>query len=222
MPLTDDQIRAYRERSFVSVPLRIKDLGAFHLEAYVHQGSEELIISSTERPDPDLLFRRHHDLLSEAKHSPADGDVYWNLGVAFIEDGEYHLAWHAFEKALLLTPNDPTIHVQLGKLLGHDLRRVDDAIAAFEQSISSPEAAPEAHVELAIMLRSSRRLDDAEAAVRRGLETHPDDARLLEALGVILIELDRKAEAVPVLEKSLHLHGPDPEIRALLAEAHSR
>lgn len=219
IPLNDEQLRTFRQRNFLSVGLRIKDLGAFHFESYVHEGRVEIVIESSERAEPWTLFRDHHDLLAEAKGSPQDADVYWNLGVAFIDEREYQLAWHAFEKALSLAPDDGAILFQIGKLLGHDLRRVDDAIAAFERTAALPDPAPEVFVELAVMFRSSDRLNDAEAAARRGLDVHPDHPRLLEALGVILIELDRAREAIAVLERSLELHGSDPEIEALLAEA---
>lgn len=220
VPLSEEQLREYRQRNFASVPLTIKDLGAFHLEAYVLRGCEEVVISSGARLDPSALFRSHHDLLEEAQRSPDDVTVFWNLGVAFLDEGECQLAWHAFEKALQIAPRDGSIHFQIGKLLGHDLGRVDDAIAALERAATlPPDVSAEVYLELAVMHRSSGRLSNAEDAVRRGLDACPDHASLLEALGVILIELDRAREAIPVLESSLELHGSDPEIEELLAHA---
>lgn len=219
IPLTEDQLREYQQRNFLAMPLRIAQLGAFHFEAYARKGCEEVVIASAARSDPWTLFRDHHDLLAEARLAPEDADVYWNLGMAFIDEGEHHLAWHAFDKARELAPDDATIHFQIGKLLGHHLYRVDEAIAALERATALPT--PDVHVELAVMLRSSQRLRDAEAAVRRGLAAHPDHAFLLEALGVILLELDRASDAIVVLEHSLQVHGPNPEIHELLAQARS-
>jgi tetratricopeptide (TPR) repeat protein len=221
VPLDDEQLATYRQRNFVSVGLRIKDLGAFQLEAYVQEGRPEIVVENTERADPWSLFREHRDLLAEARAAPQDADVYWNLGVAFSDEREYQLAWHAFEKALSLVPDDVAIQLEIGRLLGHNLGRVDDAIAALERAAAMPNPAPDVHVELAIMLRSSDRLPEAQAAVRRGLEAHPDHRLLLEALGVILIELERADEAIPVLERSLEVHGSDPEIEELLGQARS-
>lgn len=221
VPLTDEQLRDYRRRTFASVDLSIRDLGAFHFEAYVQAGLEEIVITSAPRRDRWALFRDHAELLATAQQSPDDADTYWNLGVAFIEAGEHQLAWHAFERALALEPNDPSIHFEIAKLLGRDLRRVDDAIAVLERAIGLPDAAAEVHFELAALLRSSNRLEAAESAVRRGLDAHRDHGPLLEALGVLLIELDRPAEATQVLERCLELHGPDPEIQALLTRARS-
>ena len=185
VPLTDDQIAEYRRKNFVSVPLGIPHLGAFDLEAYVQEGREELVIASAARRDPAALFRGHPDLLEEARRAPEDADVYWNLGVAFLDEGEYQLAWHALDKARALLPDDGAIWFQLGSLLGYHLHRVDEAIAALERASALPEPRPEVYSELAVMLRSSERLGDAELAVRRGLAVFPDHARLLEALGVI-------------------------------------
>jgi tetratricopeptide (TPR) repeat protein len=217
VPLADEQLAEYRRRNFIALPLAIKDLGELHLEISTPDGEPEIVIHGTAQPDRDLLFRDHLDLLAEAKESPDDGDVLWNLAMAYLEDGEHQLAWHALERALSLSPDDPTIHYEIGRVLGHHLRRVDEAIAAYERAIASPEAAVEAYVELAVVQRSSQRLPEAEAAVRRGLQAFADHPRLLEALGVILGELERHAEAVEVLERSLALHGPDPEILELLA-----
>lgn len=190
VPLSDEQLADYRRNNVVSVPLKIQHLGAFHLEAYVQKGSEELVIASAERSHPDALFRGHLDLLEEAHRSPEDADVYWNLGVAFIDEGDYQLAWHAFDKARALLPDDAAIWFQLGTLSGHHLHRVDEAIAALERASSLPDPTPEVFIELAVMLRSSERLRDAELAVRRGLAVFPDHAELLEALEVIVGELE--------------------------------
>lgn len=190
VPLNDDQVAEFRRTNIVSVPLRIQQLGAFHLEAYVQEGREELVIASAARCVPEALFRGHLDLREEARRAPEDADVYWNLGVAFIDDGEYQLAWHAFGKARALLPADGAIWFQLGKLLGHHLHRVDEAIAALERASALPDPTPEVYIELAVMLRSSERLRDAESAVRRGLAAFPDHADLLEALDVILEVLE--------------------------------
>lgn len=217
--MDDAQAAAFRRSNYASLDVRLPNFGALRLEAYVCNDTEEAVISSTPRCDEWVLFRDHHELLAEAKASPDDADVYWNLGVAFIDEGEFQLAWHAFEKARALLPDDGGIHLELGKLLGHDLYRVDEAITLLERATTLSEPAVEVFIELAVMLRSSKRLDDAERAVRRGLVTFVDHPKLLEALGVVLLELERGAEAVVVLKRCLALHGPDAELQELLTRA---
>lgn len=220
VPLTDDQLATFRKTNFLSVPLRFVDWpGSFHFEAYLRDGREELVVSSLERLNPWGLFREHRDLLEEAVRSPKDADVYWNLAMEFLDEGESQLAWHALERALELSPDDGSICLHLGKLLGHDLRRVEEAITILERAKDLPKPSPEIHVELAVMHRSSNRPKEAEAAVKRGLAAFPDDPSLMEAHGVLLLELERHEEAAVVLERSLQLHGPDLEIKTLLHEA---
>lgn len=219
-PLTDDQLATFRKTNFLSVPLRFVEWpGTFQFEASLRDGREELVVSSCERLNPWGLFRDHRDLLEEALRSPEDADVYWNLAMEFLAEDESQLAWHALVRALELAPDDGSICLQLGKVLGHDLRRVEEAITVLERARELAEPSPEVHVELAVMLRSSNRPGEAEAAVQRGLAAFPDDPSLMEAHGVLLLELERPEEAAVVLERSLQLHGADREIETLLREA---
>ncbi len=217
--MDDAQAAAFRRSNSASLDVRVPNFGALRLEAYVCNDTEEAVLSSTPRCDEWTLFRSHHELLAEAKSAPDDADVYWNLGVAFIEEGEFQLAWHAFEKARVLLPDDGGIHFEIAKLLGRDLFRVDEAITMLERAATLAEPSVEVFVELAVMQRSSKRLEEAERVVRRGLVAFTDHPKLLEALGVILLELQRGIEAVEVLERYVALHGNDDEIQELLVQA---
>ena len=220
--MDDAQAAAFRRSNYASLDVRVPNFGALKLEAYVCNDTEEAVLASSQRCDEWTLFRAHHELLAEAKASPEDADVYWNLGVAFIDEGEFQLAWHAFEKARALLPDDGGIHFEIGKLLGHELFRVDEAIAMLERASTLAEPSVEVFVELAVMQRSSKRLVEAERAARRGLVAFVDHPKLLEALGVILLELERGSEAVEVLERYVTLHGTDDEIEELLVQARAR
>lgn len=189
VPLTDEQLAGFRARNYASAPLSIAKLGSFHLEAYVRENHEEAIFSSPARCDAWTMFRGHRELLAEGRTTPEDADVYWNLGVAFLEDREPHAAWHAFNEAHRRLPEDPDILLELGKVLGHDLCRVDEAIAHLTTASAHAEAPSDVFFELAAMLRASSRGTDALNVVMRGLSRFPTDAGLLEAREVLNEEL---------------------------------
>lgn len=189
IPLAEAQLAEFRRRNHVSVPLAIAKLGTFHLEAFVREGLEEVTFSVPARCDAFTLFRGHQDLIDEARATPDDADVYWNLGVAFLNEREPQLAWHAFSEAHRRMPQDAGILCELGKVLGSDLARVDEAIAHLTTASTLPETTAEVFFELAAMLRSSNRNAEARDVVTRGLERFPDDEGLLEARDVLNEEL---------------------------------
>ena len=189
IPLTDAQLADFRRRHYASVPLAIAKLGTFHLEAYVREGHEEVIFSSPSRCDAFTMFRGHQELIDEARATPDDVDVYWNLGVAFLNEREPQLAWHAFSEAHRRLPQDVGILCELGKVLGSDLARVDEAIDHLTTASALPDTTAEVFFELAAMLRSSNRTADAQDVVARGLALFPGDEGLLEARDVLKEEL---------------------------------
>lgn len=59
----------------------------------------------------------------------------------------------------------------------------------------------------------------AEALLRQGLATQPDQPALLNSLGVMLDELDRTAEGLPLLQRAVHIAPQISSMRANLAAA---
>jgi len=81
----------------------------------------------------------------------------------------------------------------IAALQAQDLAR---AAAAFERALAADPAHAEARSRLAATYRDLQRLDDAEREIRAAIAAHPRDAKAHSALGVILTESGRPAEAV--------------------------
>lgn len=66
---------------------------------------------------------------------------------------------------------------------------------------------------------STGQLEKAAAVLRDGLNTTPDSIAIANQLARVLVELNRKDEAVTVLELAAAQHPDDPEAKANLAKA---
>lgn len=82
---------------------------------------------------------------------------------------------------------------------------LDRAAAAFERRLASDPADTEARYRLANAYRDLQRYDDAEREMREVVDARPRDAKPLSALGVILTESGRPAEAVAAYEAAMTL-----------------
>jgi tetratricopeptide (TPR) repeat protein len=80
-----------------------------------------------------------------------------------------------------------------------------DPAAGALKVIQAEKAPVEPEIDDGYDLHGAGRLQEAEAAYRMALETHGPDALLLYNLGVLLQDMNRKAEAVESYEAALHL-----------------
>ncbi|MGE4064470.1 MAG: tetratricopeptide repeat protein [Rhodospirillaceae bacterium] len=88
----------------------------------------------------------------------------------------------------------------LAALEARDLER---AAAAFARAVAADPADSEARTRLANAYRDLRRLDEAEREIRAVVAARPQDAKAHSALGVILTESGRPAEAVAAYEAAM-------------------
>ena len=80
-----------------------------------------------------------------------------------------------------------------------------DPAAGVLKVIQAEQPAVQAELEDGYDLHEAGRLQEAEAAYRRALDTHGPDALLLYNLGVLLQDMDRKPEAAESYEAALQL-----------------
>jgi tetratricopeptide (TPR) repeat protein len=88
-----------------------------------------------------------------------------------------------------------------------------DPAAGVLKVIQAEQPAVQAEIEDGYDMHEAGRLQEAEAAYRRALDTHGPDALLLYNLGVLLQDMDRKPEAAESYQAALRL---DPA----MADAH--
>jgi tetratricopeptide (TPR) repeat protein len=95
-----------------------------------------------------------------------------------------------------------------------------EALLAYQEAVSLDPGDTEALVGLG---RTRRYLEDyagAEQALLAALAIRPNHQPALEALGTVLVESSRPAEAIPHLEKAVSLEPSDARSRRSLARAH--
>ncbi len=165
------------------------------------EGALKLYRSATERT-PDFL------------------DAWRNIGTLAEDCGDWEVAERAWRKTLELAPDDWTATRGLGLLLG--CTAVGRPIESIEYLVRALQLDPEDGIcrgRLALSYLSAGRWLDAEAACRRGLELHSEDAgwRVLLALSLVRSEDEsRRIEADGLLTLGI------AALREQLASANTR
>lgn len=95
-----------------------------------------------------------------------------------------------------------------------ELKRTDEAIAAFNALVASNPDLSEPHNNLAVLYASQGRLDRARAELEQAVVANPENAVALENLGDVYVRLAARA-----YEQSAQLDGSSRSARAKLALA---
>jgi Flp pilus assembly protein TadD len=101
-------------------------------------------------------------------------------------------------------------------LLDRDFKGV---IAALEVPRLLGQRTARQSLNLGAAYASTGQLEKAAAVLRDGLNTSPDSVAIANQLARVLVELNRKDEAVTVLELAVAQHPEDEEAKANLAKA---
>ena len=139
-----------------------------------------------------------------------DIQVYRSLAVAHASSGDIKPAATAFEKALQLTPENGNLHFQFAMFLsevGQRDRAIDHADRATRHNVELTEA----FILLGRLLSDVGKFDEARAAYGRGLTAHPNNARLVNGLGVVYFRGNQISEAIRRFEQALEI---DPSYQA--------
>ncbi len=132
---------------------------------------------------------------------PGDWSLYHELAVIARDLGEAEEARRAEDAALALRPDEPSALNGRGLLLT-DAGRHDDAARAFEQATRQDPTNGVYFANLGNARRARGDLDGAAAAYQTALEHAPDLGDAANGLGVILVQQQRAADAVPWLERA--------------------
>lgn len=131
------------------------------------------------------------------------------LGLLERQDGNLAAAGRAYEKALALTPKDPQLWVDIGRMRytgGEQIQAVQAANRALELGPGHPRA-----LEFrAQLLRDGGDPAGALALFERALERAPDDLDLLGGQAATLGELGRAGEMLAVTRRMVELSPRDP------------
>jgi tetratricopeptide (TPR) repeat protein len=129
------------------------------------------------------------------------------FGRAYRETGFLPEAVEEFKRAVALDPRTPRAHYYLGLtyLLKDGADRLDDAAAEFKIELASNPEEYFANYYLGVIYAMQRKWDEAAALLRKAAAREPDNPDPYFHLGQALQGLERHAEAVEVLKKSIAL-----------------
>ncbi len=140
-----------------------------------------------------------------------------SLGHALSQTGDFLGAAFYFQKAVELTPNDPSVHYQLANVLG-TLRRSEEALQHFQEALRLDPGFQGAHIHLASVLAEMERPSEALEHLRAALEILPNSAQEYFDLGQVLRSLGSLDEALAAFREASRLAPEMPAACAAFAE----
>ncbi len=140
-----------------------------------------------------------------AELNPASGLVYLRLALALEASKEWDGAIAAYRKVVDLYPRAQNYARLSLALEARSL--LDEANAAFQKAMElNPKTAARVYLERGQALKVDHRLDDAIAALRRGIEADPKDSRIYMELGRALHDQQHWDEAIAVFRKAIAIN----------------
>jgi Flp pilus assembly protein TadD len=174
----------------------------FGVSLYLQGDVEEAIPALQEAEKLGYQDNQLHVVLATAldsTHSTRDAEAEWRA--ALDVDPELSTALDALSTDLLVEKN------------------FQGVIAALEVPRLLGQRTPRQTLNLGTAYAAFGQLEKAAAVLRDGLNTTPDSVAIANQLARVLVELNRKDEAVSVLELAVAQHPDDAEAKANLAKA---
>ncbi len=149
--------------------------------------------------------------------APDDANVLYLLGAIAHQTGQPAQAVELIRRALAIAP-DAERYNSLG-VLCQAQDRLDDAIAAYKQSLEQAPGFAEAHYNLGNAYWAKGEIEAAAKCFRRAVESDPGHARALTALCQTLKTLGRTEDAVPFLKRAVVLMSDNADLHCDLGDA---
>jgi tetratricopeptide (TPR) repeat protein len=136
----------------------------------------------------NIVWRTEESLwLDATTKSPDNGRGLMNYGVIQMNNGNYLVADHYFQRALRLTPHYAYLHVNLG-VLNTALGRPAEAERNFREAQQDDPNNPVSYTYFARWLKSIGRTEEARLFTQKALELSPADADALALLNDLTAE----------------------------------
>lgn len=177
-----------------------------------------------------LTVRRNRIFDSHATFWQSVADAYPdsprghnNLGIVLERLGQLPEAKACFEQAVKVGPEHAWANLNLANLLLRE-GRTEEALRHLEVARREPFLASRAglHLNYGAALLQLGRLEEADRAIRRGLEVDPNHAGLRINLALLRIREESWDEARALLEETVAAHGGEAEAFAYLGWLHAR
>lgn len=159
----------------------------------------------------------HFTKLAELR--PDDAQPYYYLGNALAGAGEGEQAIQAFEQAIERDPASAVTHLELGQVLA---AKGDWSAAAerYREAVRLDPSLESMLLELADRMDEAGAGTDALGLFQEYLRAHPEEVAVRERIALLLMELKRYQEAIPLLETASK-ESPSAANQAALAQAYA-
>lgn len=170
----------------------------------------------------DLSSRYGQTLLSSAPNS-ADAHVFNAEGLE--AQGKWDEAAAAYRSAIQLNPQQPGLHLRLGRML---LNRPPTATSAqdgereLQQELRLDPKNAEVEFIVGDRAREANQLQDAAAHFNRAIQIDPNFGDAYIGLGMTYLQSRRPQDATLPLERALRLEPNNPAIHGQLAQAYTQ
>jgi len=161
------------------------------------------------------------DLEEAARLAPQSGEVQNDLGVIFLQEGDFEAARQAFLKAIELQPELAEALANLGMLALQD-GRLTEAELNLTRAIEAGASSPQLGYSLGIVRMNLQDLEGAQEALRRNLSAWPEHADTYLALGMVLERRGLTQEAVAIYEAGRMAVPDDPRFASQLRRLWNR
>jgi tetratricopeptide (TPR) repeat protein/2-polyprenyl-3-methyl-5-hydroxy-6-metoxy-1,4-benzoquinol methylase len=152
---------------------------------------------------------RHEDaknaLRTAVEIRPDNASAHYYLGRVLHDLGRSDEALESLRQSVRIEPAMHDAHYGMGFIL-HSLRpnpRPKEAVSSLRRAVDIKPDFAQAHRLLGIVLSSLGQLDAAEASLRRALSIEPASDDILYDLAMILLSLDKSAEALQLIVRTL-------------------
>lgn len=153
-------------------------------------------------PTRDHVEHLHRGLAGRVRAADPGGidDLTWQGSIAFWYDHDRATAAHFYERALAIDPNDIDLLRNIIPFL-RDIGYVDEAITTAEYVLLRDPACVYCAQILSTTYRSFGEYDKAIQLLQDAIEWSPDRHLIYWALGSVLLQAGRPAEALAAFEK---------------------
>ena len=124
------------------------------------------------------------------------------MGASAAQLGKLDEAVLAFQKALLIKPNDAQAYYNMGNAL-KDQEKLEEAIDAYRKALSIKPDYADAYVNMGNVLTDQEKLEDAIEAYNGALSNEPDNAEAYYNIGNALKDQEKLGEAIEAYDKAL-------------------
>ena len=136
----------------------------------------------------------------------------WNLmGASAAQIGKLEEAVRAFEKSLVIKPDNADAHYNIGNAF-RDQQKLQEAIEAYNHAISIKPDYADAYLNMGNALKDQGKLQEAVEVYKKACYIKPDSADAYFNLGLVLKEQGKLEEAIEAYGKALTIKPDYAEV----------